>query len=116
VTYCSSPLPPYSLRVAEDEVVPRVGQHDPRHLANLVRLGLGLASVLGSVLGPGPGLGSGGQGTGVAEVPSSNCFCISPGPKRPRSPPFLYEPQSLRSVEYLEKTCSVGVRERVGLG
>ena len=71
--------------------------------------GLGPVLGLGPGLGPGLGLGSGGRRTGVAEVPSSNCFCISPGPKRPRSPPFLNEPQSLRSVEYLEKTCSVVV-------
>lgn len=45
--------------------------------------------------------------TSVALVPSSNCFCISPGPKVPRSPPFWKEPQSLRSCAYLAKTASV---------
>lgn len=37
---------------------------------------------------------------------SSKGFCISPGPKAPRSPPFLYELQSLRSRDALANVIS----------
>ena len=38
---------------------------------------------------------------------AAHCFCISPGPNGPRSPPFLNEPQSLRISAYLANASSV---------
>lgn len=38
---------------------------------------------------------------------AAHCFCISPGPNGPRSPPFLNELQSLRISAYLTNASSV---------
>ena len=38
-----------------------------------------------------------------AKVASSKGFCISPGPKKPRSPPWAWEPQSLSCSATSEK-------------
>ena len=54
-------------------------------------------------------LGKGGAGScaKLGAVGAAHCFCISPGPNGPRSPPFLNEPQSLRISAYLANASSV---------
>jgi hypothetical protein len=105
---------------AEDEVVARVAEHDARHLARRGRFRAVLEPAASRVRGERASASPGGLrrvgaigAVGGAGGWRAHCFCISPGPNIPRSPPFWNEPQSERSVAYLANTASVQPSARI---